>query len=447
VPFTERDLENLDPLKLDREIAALADAVQRWRRRLDRGEGQDEDPFWAGRWIAGRTAFQVVRDLPEADPLRKPLLAWVYRLAEQRIDRVAIARVASERYRTEHVVSEPERVRLPLSAVLHRALAEPGRRQAWLESFLGAGGDLGDAVATLWERRPEVAARMGLSAPDAIESPGPDVVARATDWLDRTEDMLEGYLEESIGSVVGVALGEAAAEGWSGRLLPRTILDYFREGDLLRDVDLDPGPLPRPHAPASTLRALARVGEAWVEATAPRDQPFVVAHDPYRLEGHTIGALFGALPATAPFARRALGVDASRLVDHGRILARVILLESRAAALRVILRPAAHAGRRALREAFEHHAIRAFHVPLRPEAAGTIFRLHADDPQRFAGLLLAFTRAARLQTGHDEDWYRNPRAIEQLRDEARVPALRTTTEEDLGRGADALIALLTRALG
>lgn len=447
MPFTERDLENLDPLKLDREISAMADAVRRWRRRLRRGEGLADDPFWLGRWIAGRTALQVVRDLPPADPLRTPLLGWVYRLAEQRIDRAAIAQVASERQCIEHVVTEPERVRLPLAGVLDRALAEPGRRQAWLGSFLGATGGLGDAVATLWERRQEIAARMGLGTPDAIESPGADVQGVATRWLARTDDMLEGTLDQGLGGVVGAALGEAATEGWSGRLLPRTILDYFRGGDLFRDVDLDPGTLPLPRAPASTLRALAQVGAAWVDATAPGDQPFVVAHDPYGLERHTTGALFGALPVTAPFARHALGIDAARTEDHARILGRAVLIESRAAALRVVLRPAALAGRRAFREAFEYHAFRTFRVPLRPDAAGTIWQLHADDPQRFAGLLLSATRAAALQNHHNEDWFRNPRAIEQLRDEARVPPRRTTTDAALAEGADGLNDFLSRALG
>src|SRR5499427_9706595 len=60
VPLTERDLESLDPLRLDREIARVARAVHRWRRRLRSGGGLDDDPFIGGRIIASRTAFRAV---------------------------------------------------------------------------------------------------------------------------------------------------------------------------------------------------------------------------------------------------------------------------------------------------------------------------------------------------------------------------------------------------
>jgi hypothetical protein len=463
VSFTERDLEYLDPMRLDREIARAAPAVKRWRRRLRAGEGLDTDPFQGLRIVASRRAFGAVRELPEYDPLRPALLAWIYRLTEQRVNGGAlVATTVAERH-TEHVVNEPERVKLSLASLRARALSDPARRAAWLSSFERSAPALGDAAAVLWERRQEFASRMDLASPDAIESPGgastsgvespggastggDAVVAAASKWLDRTADLLEGPNRMTLANLVDAALGERAREGWPRALTPWTILDWFRGSDLFRDVDLDPGELPRPFAPASYMRALSRVGAAWVDATAPSDQPFVIAHDPYGLRRRTMGALLGALPWNAPFARRALGLGSARLPEHRRALGVAVLVASRAAALRALLRSSALAGHRAFRDSFEEHAARAFRLALRPDLAGAVFRLHADDLQRFAGMLLAGAEFRRLVEHHEEDWYRNPRAVEQLRDEARLSPERTTTDSALAAGADALYDELYAAL-
>jgi hypothetical protein len=86
-------------------------------------------------------------------------------------------------------------------------------------------------------------------------------------------------------------------------------------------------------------------------------------------------------------------------------------------------------------------------MTLPPSTAGALWRPRTDSLQRFAGLLLAAAEARRLRDVHDEDWYRNPRATEELRDEARRPPPTTTTDDALSHGADALYAELTNTLG
>jgi hypothetical protein len=444
--LTERDLENPDPLRLDREIARAAETLRAHRRRIARGDGFDEDPFLTTRLVAGSTAFLAVGRMPDADPLRAPLSRWVYRLAEQRINHVAILRTEAERRVTEHVVSEPEHDRLPVSAMMTRALRTPKKRDAWLGSFVKNSEGLGSAVAALWERRQEVATRLGLVGLDDIEGIRASATDAAATWLDRTRDAFTETVRPGLSGLVSVAMAETSAEGFPRHLLPRTILDLFRETDLFRSVDLDPGDLPEAFGPASFLRAIARVGAAWVDATAPRDQPFIVAHDPYGLRRRTMGALLGTLPASSAFARRVLGVDGARLVDYCRGFQAALLVESRVAALRVLLRGPALAGRRALREAFEGEVHRALGLVLPATAAGSIFRLHEDDTQRFAGLLLAAAKANAFRNANDVDWYRNPRTVEQLRDEAQLSPEPTTTNEALAAGLDALEAALTSAL-
>jgi hypothetical protein len=90
---------------------------------------------------------------------------------------------------------------------------------------------------------------------------------------------------------------------------------------------------------------------------------------------------------------------------------------------------------------------RSFGVVLPKTVAGSVLRLHVDDGQRFGGLLLAASEAERMTEAHDEDWFRNPRAIEQLRAEAALPEQRRPPPETLEAGARSLAHALTRAIG
>jgi hypothetical protein len=47
---------------------------------------------------------------------------------------------------------------------------------------------------------------------------------------------------------------------------------------------------------------------------------------------------------------------------------------------------------------------------------------------------------------HDEDWYRNPRAVEQLRAEASMPPATRTSAEQLEAGVQALAGQLAARL-
>lgn len=447
VSLTERDLEALDVLKLDREIAEAASALRRDARSMRSGQLEASAPFLSRRLLTTRTAFQAVSALPANDPLRQPLRRWIYALAEYRIDREAMIRVWHERYVEERVVSEPVRAKLSLARMMSGVLSEPRRSRAWADSFVRASAPLSVAVSVLWERRREVASRMGLSGPDEMEAPGTDAARAARAFLDATSDVMAELVAEGGTTWLELGLGAGAAESFSAHLLPRTILDFFRETDLFRSIELDPGPLPAALAPASFVRALLRVGAAWVDAMAPRDQPFVVAHEPYGLRRRTMGALFGLLPAVPSFARRGLGVDASRVAAHVRALSGVWLVGARLAALRVLLRAPALEGRRALRASYEEEVQRTLLVHVPGDAAGALVRLHTDDIQRFAGLLLGVSLLERLKVEHDEDWYRNPRAVEQLRDDARLSPEPTTTDDALAASGRALAELILRGVG
>jgi hypothetical protein len=102
------------------------------------------------------------------------------------------------------------------------------------------------------------------------------------------------------------------------------------------------------------------------------------------------------------------------------------------------LRDATLEGAGALRHAFPELVHLALGVELRPSAAGVLVRSRVSDPVRFAALLVAAEYAARLESTYDEDWYRNPRAVEEVRENARQRPERSVADGTLDGGAHEL---------
>ena len=417
---------NMDPtelelIALDRELKRAAEAWRRWRRQLSRGAGYEDDPFVYARGLFTREVFQHLRGLVPSDPLARPLSRWVYRLSEQRVNRALIAG-ASHAWRVEqHPLDAPEQGRFTLADLMKRALTDSSRRGAWLSALFASAGELSERGSLLWLRRAELAERAGLSSPDEIELVCPAVLELAEQWLSRTRDLAESELpRRDLEGLIDFALGQEAREGWPARISPRALEQLFSRSRLLDGLDLEPGRLPNTLAPASFMRALRRVGAAFSEATAPRRQPFALAHDPYGLRRCELGALFALLPVLPAFERSVLGLGRERARQQVRALAFSLLIESRLLALKVLLRPAALAGRSALGEALEAGIERAFGAGVGDVLPHAFVRLRVDDSQRFAGSLRAPARHESLLREHDEDWFLNPRATDQLRSEAAL---------------------------
>jgi hypothetical protein len=438
-------MDELEMMELDRKVARAAELDRRWVRGLAAGLALDDEPFAAVPEIS-RDKFLELAERPADDPLKAPLSSWFVRLLDDKANRAVKVAFAFERVVRRHPLDAPERCHVSLSQMSKRALAEPERRHVWLEQLVERSHDARDAQVLYWERRQEVARRLGLASPDDFELPCPDVVADAEWFLSLTDDLASEFRSDDLARLLGASLGLEAVWGWPSRITPGNLLAPFRESRLLESLELDPGRLVAPIAAASHLRAYARLGAAFVDAIAPTNQPFCVRHDAFGLRRRTHGALFGLLPLSREFAKRTLDLS-QRVGDHQRVVARVVLLAARAAAFRVLLRPPALAGRAAFLEAHTGLGERVFGVPLPPSTAGALFQLHPDDGQRFAGILLARSLDERLIEAHDEDWYRNPRAGEELRSNAALVPSTKTTSEELRAGAKALKETLARALG
>jgi len=381
----------------------------------------------------------------ESDPIAPALVRHLYWLE---LMRRALPREGERvrRYRVErHALDRPLSGHFTWRELLGHALRDAARRPELLDVLLQRGDALRDAGSRLFELRAELPQFGGRSRAE-LELPHPTPGDAAQSWLASSADASSSLELRSLADVLGHGLATEAADGWPRQLSLRSLHDLLGSADWLSGLRVNVGDLPAALSAASFLRGLLRLGAAWHDALAADSLPFSLAHDPFGLRRAEHGALFASVAASPAFLRRQLSLGKERANVHARALSRSLLLQSRLLALRVLTRDAALSGPGALREAFSEHAAGALGFEVPPNAAGLLFRPRLGDAQRFAGLLLAAERSRRLAEEHDEDWFRNPRAIEQLRAEARTPPEATYSTEAAEVGARALVRELVPRL-
>jgi hypothetical protein len=437
----------LDPVSLDREIGRAARHYEQWLRALPDDPDSEDDPLQPYRAVSRRTTFADVQGLGETDPLRSYLSRWLLCLAERRVNgplmRALLLRCRVQKWPL-HNVPLPEAT---LQQVLQQALRDPARCEPWLQQLSQHGPPLLDAVTPLWERRSELARRWGFASWEQASGCGVAASALAQQWLQRTQDIVHELQPQPLPRWLEVSLGCAATAEWPAHLNARSLIGLFAGTPMLTVLTWDSSALPQRLAPASFLRGLLQLGEHWARASAPADQFFVVAREPFALHEHRYGALFAQLATGVPLLRHQLGCSGDKLLQSRRALQLSLLLHSRALAFRVLQGSAALHGRSALRETFADEARRCLGVALRPEACGALFAPRLGDAQRFIATLLAAEHEAQLVEAHDEDWFRNPRAVEQLQAEVSLPPLAHVEQELCDRAAARLQQRLLAALG
>jgi hypothetical protein len=434
-----------DPLGIDRRLRETARALQSFRSELRHGRGEDHAFEFVGRKISR----ELIAELAEAthDPLAPALLRWALRVHEEHaLVELDLAHAAALRV-ARHPVDAPERGEFTLEALLEHALANTkGERAAWLELLLERGERATDFAVRRAERRAEVRASLARFVP-AVFGVGDKTVRDAAErWLSLTDEAFATLGVKTLAELVTAGLGRDSHATWPARVTPRSIAELFRETRWLTHAAPAPDLAVVALGASSFLRALLRFGANLRAALADERRPFTLAHDAFGLERATFGSLFAGLPYNAAFAKRALGVSAHGLSDHRRTLAQVLLVATREAALRALLFGAAFDGQKHLERAYAEWTFRALGVELGPRALGVLFTPRPTDAARFAGALLASDLDRMLTDTHDEDWYRNPRAVEELRENARLPPATEADGEALERGATRLAAALGAAL-
>lgn len=429
-------LRDLDPILLSRELQAVAERYFAFRRGLKHSRAI-LDPF-GGKEFPGRSHLRFVENLPERDPLRSQLLRWTYFLLDARVQVPWESHEADLVYRRTHNVKEPREGRFTLAELTRLALdGSQGEPAAWWRQRGRCEAELSDHRRQLFERREEVADRAALGNLAAFFNPLAEA-AKPQDLaelvLRQTRDAAESQWDAGFAAFVEAGQARDASEGWPGRLVPDSLRELFGDSLLFRGVNIQLGSLPSRLNPMSFVRAAVMLGRSLSRELAAPDLPFVIARDPHDLPGKRLGELFGIWTMSEAFLRRQLKLSPSQAKEASRSIRRAHVAHTRLLAVKVLVRELART--RALIEKWGSLSFSVFREELPPSAALSRFAVPDDSAARLVAHLSAVSWSAGLMENYDEDWYLNPRAQEQLRDEARRPAFSKVSSAECEAGLE-----------
>ncbi|MFZ5890982.1 MAG: hypothetical protein ACOY0T_08020 [Myxococcota bacterium] len=429
----------IDPLKLDRTLERYARLSTRFRAALRTSDAVEHAFELRPRELDAEPLAELT-SLTERDPLAKPLLQWAEELVQRHACIEAERRVAHAFYREAHPIEAPAQVRASIAQLLHAALKDPALSAAWLGALERHAGALQSARFELWETRARTALTRSVQPP-----PSTELRDAANTLLTVTRDAASAFGARSLADWLSLALGRDAVGEYPTRLTARNLMELLGDSAWLHGLEPELVGLPALLGSSSLMRGFSALGAALHAAAAGMRRPFVLHHDPRARRESVFAALFGLLPLQRTFAERRLSVARARLRDHERSSGRVLLLSARTLALRALLAEQEPRGTSTLREAFVELTHASLGFELAPTYAGVLFtREHAE--VELVGFLLALVHNAELTDRHDEDWFRNPRAIAELRAHLETPPSFELDAKQLARGVELLQKLVTSSL-
>lgn len=433
-----------DPFELDRKLSYAARALRQFLHEL-RASNAEDHVFESASAVA---TFELLVELEEdVSPLSVPLRRWVYRLLDVRLHRDALAQLASAYRREKLLVLAPIQAELAPRDLLLQALADRARRPALLNALAEHATQLRDRRLKLGEARLALRERLGQKLTPLELEPNPKLTTLARELLARTQGALAALEVRDLSSALELSLATGARANYPAHLSLRTLVDLLEASRWFDSLTLSLDVVPSRIAPASFARGFYALGAAFRRAAElTSSAPFSLTVDPFALPEHTLGALFSRLPLSSAFAQRRLEVARPKLGDYQRAFAASALLHARLAAARLLTLPASFQGSTSFVQSFQEEFTRALGFELDPRFAGVLFAPRDDEPQRFAALVDSARIERSLIEQHDEDWFRNPRARDELREQARSPAALTLTDAALEAGLGELEILVTKPL-
>ncbi len=444
-----------DLLALDREVARGVTMLAQWRAALvlEPASCADEEPLQAVRRVTGKSTWDALGslDVPEASrPLVEALRRWVYFLLQARVGRVeeaAWALAAADPVATLQG-DNPLRVSWRDAWRGVAGATTPSAARPWLDAAAEIAPGLSAIAARRAARRVEVARRMGLDGPAAplVGAAPADLRAAAAGFLAKTDELWAATLgelpgaQEGAAAVIPAVVARDAGDGWPARLTARWLRDVLGAAFVGPPVEIPA--LPKVLGAASFARALQAFAFA-VRSTPPSaSAPFALVREPAFVAAHRLSFVVGSLPADAVFQTRVLGVGRRTASAQARVLARSALFEARLLAIRWLLGDDAAP---APRDLFDELTARTFGRSLDPRLRGAWPAARDDEVARWLALLEAPALRDGLRDRFDVDWFRNPRAWQELR---AVSFAREPVREDAVRdGAGALAHAFEEALG
>jgi hypothetical protein len=440
---------------LDRDVAWGVALLAEWRSALakDAPSVADEAPLEPVRRVAGQSMWLALERLEtsQADqPLRDALRQWAYLLLQARLDGPAAAAWAKAAARTASVDLVETRKLASWAEAWRGAVGAPSAAAArpWLEGAASLAPELASIDARRAARRVEAARRLGLAHPWApLVSVAPAVLREtATSFLDATDDLWSAVARDTlregagVAAVIVAATAREAGEGWPARLSAASLRDI-----LPRAFDESPvvlPPLPPALGAASFARAMQGLGFELRAARRSTKVPFALAREPAFVAAHRQGFVVGSLAADVEFQTRALGLGKRASASQARVLARTALFEARLSAVRLLVGDDAAF---APRDLVDELAVRLFGRSLDARLVGAWPRARDDEPARWLALLQTPAARESLRERFDADWFRNPRAWQEMRGAtlAREPADEAAARkggEDMARAFEGALA-------
>jgi len=353
-------------------------------------------------------------ELEEYDEdIARALLAWLRLLRDERAC-FADRREFAERWRQSHRVEYADQP-VTLASLRDGVLSNtsPPLRRRCADFLARLAGPLSDHAIAAICRRFERERGAPFGSVSGIDQR--HMVDIAEKLLVRTNDVCAEAMQRGWPGGILATLGHGAQEGWPARLTRRWSTDVF-DPSASEGLRLHLEPPPRVWGACSFARALGNFGVAMLEAGRPATVPRALHERPAGVRRHGRRALFASVMVDAPFAKRVLGLGRQRARVHQREMALAFGCSLRIDALRVLLGASLRAGKGAARECFAEQTARLFDVPLPASLLGVLPQLRPGDGAHLVGSLVAAEQRDQLVAEHDEDWFRNPRALSSLRD-------------------------------
>jgi hypothetical protein len=448
--MTDRHALDLgDLVAVDRAVMLARHAFDKWNQKkfAESAQAAARDPWTNHRKIAGKSVFDALAARPvmaHETELVAALRAHVMSLVIARVTFETDVTVAEKTNEPLGLLDLGKLSKISWRQALRGMLATrvPHEADAHLKALAECGPEIAVAAREHRARVHEASQRLGETNAYSLFSPGvPFACASARALLDATEDLARDAVRDakkksetprdrsSTTDVVAIAIARDASGGWPSRLVTRWLEEIF--GAFTHGLSLEPIFPSQVVGASSFARALEIFGFALGRAITYKSRPFVLADDPLASRAHHVGALFGSVASSAPFHRRVLGVGSDDAQRNARVLARTALIEARVRAARLLLSETAPASR----PLFEEVTFRVFGASLPTSLFGAWPLPRFDEPAKFLAALDAPALSQSFVDRFDDDWFRNPRAFEALRQSLPTTARAFADRESLENSA------------
>jgi hypothetical protein len=435
-----------NPIQLAKQARDLYAAVCQWQYRLRLGDIDETGPFIGKPPLTERDAFRVIAELSEPVPIKQAWTRWAFRLTEARVNAQLLAAMA-QAYRVElHQLEQPEPVETTLWELLHRTLNRPNERLLWVSALSVNTRRLRRVALELPARQNEIARRAGFTSAAELTAPAEDLPGWAERLLLATDDVYRDLIPHEFAPWLDAALAISADRGWPAQLNPRTLQPILGSREWLDGLELPPRAIPAPIAASSFARGLYQLGSAMHAAAMPKQEPFVVANDPYGLYRHTLGCLCAQLTSSTQWQLDVLSLSRPHAAKQARAMLVSQLIYARTSALAVLLWDRSCQSASSANRDFEELSHRALGFAMPLGLCGVIPRLHVDAGQRLVSQWLASRWRRNLIAEFDEDWFRNPRGIEAVRERLSRVLPTSVDKQELSTSLDAFVTDLQEAL-